>query len=145
MYAMELRLMGGDPAMAANLEKHAQNMIAYQKKHGTKIPDMYKDNDEKLNLKKILDEMITRWRHTNKYSAAEFERFQETLSEYTSPDSPSICILMKSDLKEDSVGRSFDDLLLTMFNEDAQLQVSKSSIALYIRDSSCLTVLKYEL
>lgn len=41
-WAAKLRLSGGSSLMATLVENHAQEMIAWQKKHGNKIPDLPK-------------------------------------------------------------------------------------------------------
>lgn len=145
IYAMELRLMGGDPYMASNLEKHAQDMIRYQKEHGTKIPDMYRDSENKQNLKRMIDEIVLKWKESGRYLPDDFKRFQDILQEYTNPNLPSVCILMKSDLKEGVEINSPEDISIEVFNEDAQLQISKYDIAFYVIDASHLFVVKYEL
>lgn len=144
-YAMELRLIGGDPSMASNLERHAQDMIRYQKEHGTKIPDMYRSSEDKLNLKRILDGMICKWKSTMSYTTEEFIEFQDTLAEYVDPNKSPLCILIKSDLRKDVKFISTEDIDINMFTEDAQLQASKYDIVLFITDSYHLKVLKYEL
>lgn len=116
MWAMELRLAGGDPAMAENAEAHAQRMINWQKNHKCKTPDMYQDSYERIYLKdkigKLLDSI------TNKVGVILVGELTDLLAQYYNTNNPPILILTPEDLNSDAKDKPV--LLLTKDDFDPE-------------------------
>jgi hypothetical protein len=140
-WAMELRLAGGDPNMAEEAEKQAQDMLDWQKSHGSKTPDVYRESGEMQFIKERIE---------NKISAINSGHFDVNLSElqsdaekYYGPN--SIQILMPMDLKSESRLKSLDSLVFDDFNLDdsSLIQSYKARIIIYCSRNKQLRVLKY--
>lgn len=137
-WATELRLSGGDPLMATNVESHAQEMIRWQKTHGSKTPDVYYESSERIELKSQLTELLNRIRKTGKLES--FSSLNNLTKQFYDTDAEVIYILSKSDLKINRVGKlindelQIEDFYITDFD-----QYLKSKLVIFISsDSSCV-------
>lgn len=128
-WAMELRLAGGDPNMAREAEDHAQAMIQWQKSHGAKTPDMYKDDPTKVLIKEQIERLIS----TNKIDLKELTRLLGLY--YDSDGNEFVLIVLPSDLSQplmNSDGTYNIDYqwIESHLSLDDQIRLRKAKIAL---------------
>lgn len=115
-WAAELRLSGGDPAMAESAEAHAQRMISWQKSHRCKTPDMYQDSYERVHLrdkiKKLLDII------TGQVGVILIGDLVKLFNQYYDTINPPIVLLSEEDLLETSKDKPYEILTKMDFNPD---------------------------
>lgn len=118
MWAMELRLLGGDPAMAENAENHAQKMIQWQKDHNCKTPDMYQDASGRKVIREQIIALIDPMRGHQGYRL-DIGKLDELLKEYYDTSVSPKLQLMKMDLKPDALTKPEEMLTLADFIPEA--------------------------
>lgn len=134
MWAMELRLQGGDPNMAAEAENWAQEMIEWQKTHEVKTPDQYNDSPEKQF---ILSKIKTIIQSINEGKYITSTEISNWLTKYYGDVKGLYYILMPSDLIESSKNKSIDDLVFEDFkvSDEDTLEMLKSKLILFYGQS----------
>lgn len=130
MWAMELRLQGGDPSMAEEAERHAQLMIEWQKTHRVKTPDQYNDSPEKQFILTKLKSLIQSIDEGKYVTSTEISSW---LTKYYGDIKGLYYILMPSDLIESSKNKSIDDLVFEDFkvSDEDTLEMLKSKLILF--------------
>lgn len=139
-WAMELRLSGGDPNMAEEAERQAQDMLNWQRSHGSKTPDMYRESGEMQYYKDRIDGKV------KDIESGIFDinltELQQDCDKYYGLN--SVQILIPMDLKKDSRSKSIDDLKFDDFElDDDSLRLSyKAKLILYCSSNRKIRVLK---
>lgn len=140
MWATELRLAGGDPAMAKSAEDHAQSMIEWQRVHGVKTPDMFKDSEDKRYIKESIDNLLGEGK-------LDIKKLVSLMSDYMDDDGNNyISILMNQDLHTSSKFKDITELCLDDFNlnyPDTR-KIIQDKIVVYVTNTG-YKVLKYAL
>jgi len=133
-WAMEVRLAGGDPKVAAEAEEHAQNMLDWQKVHGSKNPDMYRDSKEKQFIASKICSML--YESTSKLNITELTSWLDKY--YDSSDPTKLMVLMPIDLKDSSKSKSCEELEYDDFNldDDQNLKAFKAKLIIYFNGTS---------
>lgn len=108
-WAMNLRLNGGDPNLAANAEAHAQVMIEWQKIHGSNMPDYVSNPQVKESLK---SEILNRLKDINSIKPA---MLNDLLSQLYGPGD-YIYYFVVSDLRPESKLKDFDMITIDDMN-----------------------------
>lgn len=147
MWAMELRLAGGDPAMAESAEHQAQDMINWQRTHVSKTPDLFKDSFKQDVLRDSLkfDLNIISTGDSSKFKSFDISDFQSRCNQYYGY-MESLYILMPNDL----INKDYDDfrtLKLSNFNLTSTLaeSIAKAKIVLFIDRNRNILILKSEI
>lgn len=138
MWAMEVRLRGGDPNMASEAEAHAQEMINWQKTHKVKTPDMYQESDKKKLIKSRINELLSA-------NTIDIKMLVDTVGRYFDTDGYSkVMILMPSDLNPESMTKEISDLGFNDFTFD-QVTLEKAydmSLIIYVARGNRFKILK---
>lgn len=136
-WATAVRLSGGDPAMAAEAEEHAQEMIRWQNTHKVKTPDMYRGSVEKSL---ILDELK---KHLGDFKFHDIKKFVKLLGDYYDRDGLELIhILLPVDLKiPNTTPSTLDDFQLT---PETKLRCSKCKVIIYSDPTRGSIILKNE-
>lgn len=115
MWAMELRLNGGDVSMAIEAEAHAQEMLRWQKDHKVKTPDMYRQsNEKKFILESIKEDVnLISLGNTNLIT-----KLQNEVKDYYDGNTTYVRILMEMDLKSNSKSKNIENLTFDDFDLD---------------------------
>jgi hypothetical protein len=131
LWAMKLRLSGGDPILARNAEDHAQLMLEYQKINGTKTPD-YVSNKEVRN--QLISKFNSILGNLNNDNVHEIKWILKEL--FGGPASKDwMAILMNSDLSQSSISKPFDSIQLSDFNLDVINFITKYKLVLFVQGS----------
>lgn len=117
-WAMELRLLGGDPAMAENAENHAQKMIQWQKDHNCKTPDMYQDSNGRKLIREQIINLIDPMRGHQGYRL-DVGKLDELLKAYYDTSISPKLQLIPIDLLPESINKPEELINLSDFNPDA--------------------------
>lgn len=112
MWAMELRLQGGDPKLAEEAESHAQEMINWQKSHKVKLPNMQRDSDQKQWILAKIQGLL---KAIDEGESVNFKELQDWVSRYYDRDD-LVMILMPMDVKPESKLKDIDSLTFDDFN-----------------------------
>lgn len=114
MWAMELRLQGGDPKLAEEAESHAQDMIDWQKSHKVKLPNIQRDSDQKRWILVKIQELL---KSIEKGESVNIKDIQDWVGRYYGSDD-LVMILMPMDLKTESRVKDTESLTFDDFNLD---------------------------
>jgi hypothetical protein len=127
-YAKQIRLGGGDPNMARNVEDHAQKMIRYQKTNGCKTPDMVKYSAEKKVIKDKIDSILA------DRGIQSIGTLMKLVNEYYDTDSDQVKILMSSDLinQDKSITEVMTNFVLDDFKVDP-MELTKYKLFIYVK------------
>lgn len=133
-WAMEVRLAGGDPKVASEAESHAQEMLNWQKIHGSKTPDMYRDSKEKQFIADKLNQIL--YQSDSKLNISELTTWLDKY--YDSTDPSKLMVLMPMDLKESSRGKQCNELEYDDFelDDDQNLKAFKAKLIVYFNGTS---------
>jgi hypothetical protein len=132
-WAMKVRLEGGDPNVAAEAEGHAQKMLDWQKIHGSKTPDMYRDSKEKQFIADKLKDILY---NSSKLNINELTTWLGKY--YDTSDPNNLMVLMPVDLKDEARGKVVDDLSYEDFDidDDQNLRAFKAKVIVYFNGST---------
>lgn len=114
MWAMELRLQGGDPKLAEEAEAHAQEMINWQKSHEVKLPNMQRDSNQKQWILVKIQGLLNQIELGDQVNLKEL---QDWVKRYYDKDD-LVMILMPMDVKSESKFKDVDSLTFDDFNLD---------------------------
>lgn len=144
MWAMELRLRGGDPQMASNAEAHAQLMIDWQSRNSSRVktPDSYKDSEGRSLILKQINQVLDNLQEGKKI---DFHKLSLLVAEYCNSDE-SIVILTKTDLYPQFRMASVHAISKTHFDlsPEVELSYAKAKLVIYATSEKCI-ILKNEL
>lgn len=131
MWAMELRLQGGDPSMAEEAERHAQLMIEWQKTHKVKTPDQYNDSPERQFILGKLNTLIEEVK-SGLYTG-NAKDIINWLTKYYGDTKGLYYILMPSDLKPESKFKPVNQLVFDDFKviDEDTLEMMKAKLILF--------------
>lgn len=108
MWAMELRLKGGDPMMASEAESHAQKMIDWQRTHPAKTPDMYHSGTTRNLIYEKITELL------DNFKQSDINQMTELLGKYYGCDGSSLIYILLPTDKDPAFG----DLPIQLLRED---------------------------
>jgi len=129
MWAMELRLNGGDVSMAIEAETHAQEMLKWQKDHRVKTPDMYRQSDEKKFILDSIKEDIDQIRLGNTKMLV---KLQNDVKDYYDGIDSYVKVLMPMDLFHQSQDKDINDLTFDDFwFDDGGKDLFKAKLIIY--------------
>lgn len=127
-WAMELRLQGGDPKMAAEAEDWAQQMLTWQKSHDVKLPNMQKDSAQKQFILDRINEIID---EINDGELPNMADLQNWIHQYYDRDD-LLMVLMPCDLKQESMLKSIDSLTFDDFELPDEIKVKAFDVKLIV-------------
>lgn len=137
MWAMQVRLAGGDPKMAEQVEAQAQKMIHWQHEHGCKTPDMYKESPQKQFILLKIKQLVESIKLGESVSLSEL---QSLMLRYYGED--NVMILLPSERKYPGVAATeltFDDFIMS--NDDA-VRAYDMKLILYAESPNKFRILK---
>lgn len=140
MWAMEVRLAGGDPQMAEAVEAQAQKMIEWQREHGSKTPDMYKESPQKQFILSKIKQFIEKINSGESVGIAEL---QSLMFKYFGDN--KMMLLLPSERKHPD--RICDQLTFDDFNmsDDDAVKAYDMKLILYAESSNKFKILKNDI